>query len=96
MAADRFKTDHTEFHVSPSAVDLIEKLIWHYDGPFGDSSAVPTYLVRGGDGFTAFKLARTLVGEETGPPLAQVVVDAIVVRGTIAPAADGRITRSTR
>jgi len=58
--------------------------------------AVPTYLVRGGDGFTAFKLARTLVGAETGPPLAQVVLDAIVGRGTIAPAPDGRITRTPR
>jgi asparagine synthase (glutamine-hydrolysing) len=45
LAAERFKTNHTEFRVAPSAVDLIDTLIWHYDGPFGDSSAVPTYLV---------------------------------------------------
>ncbi|MBZ5560503.1 MAG: asparagine synthase (glutamine-hydrolyzing) [Acidobacteriia bacterium] len=45
MVADRFKTDHTEFRVSPSAIDLVEKLVWHHDGPFGDSSAVPTYIV---------------------------------------------------
>src|SRR4029079_4269706 len=45
LAADRFKTDHTEFRVSPSAIDLIDTLVWHHDGPFGDSSAVPTYLV---------------------------------------------------
>ncbi len=44
-AAERFKTDHTEFRVSPSALDLIETLNWHYDGPCGDSSAVPTYIV---------------------------------------------------
>jgi len=44
-AAARFKTDHTEFRVSPSAIDLIDTLVWHHDGPFGDSSAVPTYLV---------------------------------------------------
>ena len=43
--AERFKTDHTEFRVKPSAVDLIDKLIWHHDGPFGDSSAIPTFLV---------------------------------------------------
>ena len=41
----RFKTDHTEFRVSPSAIDLVDTLIWHHDGPFGDSSAVPTYIV---------------------------------------------------
>ena len=45
MAAEKFKTDHTEFRVSPSAIDLIDTLVWHHDGPFGDSSAVPTYLV---------------------------------------------------
>jgi asparagine synthase (glutamine-hydrolysing) len=45
MAANRFKTEHTEFKVAPSAIDLIETLIWHHDGPFGDSSAVPTYIV---------------------------------------------------
>ncbi len=43
--AERFKTDHTEFKVTPSAVDLIETLIWHHDGPFGDSSAIPTHIV---------------------------------------------------
>jgi asparagine synthase (glutamine-hydrolysing) len=45
MAAERFKTDHTEFRVAPSALDLLDTLIWHHDGPFGDSSAVPTYIV---------------------------------------------------
>ena len=43
--AARFKTEHTEFRVKPSAVDLIDRLIWHHDGPFGDSSAIPTFLV---------------------------------------------------
>src|SRR5206468_9983987 len=43
--AERFKTEHTEFRVMPSAVQLIDRLIWHHDGPFGDSSAIPTYLV---------------------------------------------------
>ena len=45
LAAEKFKTEHTEFRVSPSAIDLIDTLVWHHDGPFGDSSAVPTYLV---------------------------------------------------
>jgi|RhiMethySRZTD1v2_1073278.scaffolds.fasta_scaffold96252_2 asparagine synthase (glutamine-hydrolysing) len=43
--AARFNTDHTEFRVKPAAVDLIDRLVWHHDGPFGDSSAIPTYLV---------------------------------------------------
>jgi asparagine synthase (glutamine-hydrolysing) len=45
VVAERFKTDHTEFIVEPGAFGLIDKLVWHHDGPFGDSSAVPTYLV---------------------------------------------------
>ena len=43
--AARFQTDHTEFRVKPSAVDLLDTLIWHHDGAFGDSSAIPTYMV---------------------------------------------------
>ena len=45
LAARRFGTDHTEFRVTPSAIDLVDKLIWHHDGPFGDSSAIPTFIV---------------------------------------------------
>jgi asparagine synthase (glutamine-hydrolysing) len=45
LAAERFGTDHTEFRVSASAVDLVEKLVWHHDGPFGDASAIPAYIV---------------------------------------------------
>jgi asparagine synthase (glutamine-hydrolysing) len=45
LVARRFNTRHTTFVVEPSAVELIERLVWHHDGPFGDSSAVPTYLL---------------------------------------------------
>jgi asparagine synthase (glutamine-hydrolysing) len=45
MVAERFKTNHTEFVVSPDAASLIERLVWLYDQPFGDSSALPTYLL---------------------------------------------------
>src|SRR5499427_10777974 len=45
IAAKKFSTQHTEFRVAPSAVDLVDTLVWHHDGPFGDSSAIPTYLV---------------------------------------------------
>ena len=45
LVAKRFRTQHEEFLVKPSAVDLIERLVWHHDQPFGDSSAVPTYVL---------------------------------------------------
>lgn len=43
--ARQFNTDHHEFNVTPDAVSVIEKLAWHYDEPFADSSSVPTYYV---------------------------------------------------
>ena len=45
IAARAFGTEHTEFRVTPSDFELVEKLVWHHDGPFGDSSAIPTYVV---------------------------------------------------
>ena len=45
IVADRYATDHHEFVVAPDAVDLVERLVWHHDQPFGDSSAVPTFLL---------------------------------------------------
>ena len=43
--AGLFNTDHHEMEVTPDAISIIEKLSWHYDEPFADSSAVPTYYV---------------------------------------------------
>jgi asparagine synthase (glutamine-hydrolysing) len=43
--ARQYATDHTEFKVRPESFDLLDKLAWHYDEPFGDSSAIPTYIV---------------------------------------------------
>jgi asparagine synthase (glutamine-hydrolysing) len=45
LVASRYGTDHHEFVVRPDAVDLLERLVWHHDQPFGDSSAVPSYLL---------------------------------------------------
>jgi len=40
-----FDTEHHEQIVRPDAVGIVEKLAWHYDEPFADSSAIPTYYV---------------------------------------------------
>lgn len=45
LAAERFGTEHTVFTVGPQPFALIERLVWHHDQPFGDSSALPTYLL---------------------------------------------------
>ena len=60
------------------------------------SVAVPSYLVRGGDGYTAFARGKVLIDESSGPQVAQIVMDAIVARGTITPVTDGRITAGAR
>src|SRR5262249_9173886 len=43
--ADSLGANHYEHIVKPQALDLVQKLAWHYDEPFADSSAVPTYYV---------------------------------------------------
>lgn len=43
--ARRHGTEHHEEVVAPNAVDLVERLVWHHDQPFGDSSAIPTFLL---------------------------------------------------
>jgi asparagine synthase (glutamine-hydrolysing) len=40
-----FSTDHHEETVQAQAVEIVDKLAWHYDEPFADSSAIPTYYV---------------------------------------------------
>jgi len=45
IVAKHFSTDHHEFIVKPDAIDILPKLVWHYNEPFADSSAIPTYYV---------------------------------------------------
>lgn len=40
-AARHLGTDHHEMTVEPDALSILPKLIWHYDEPFADSSAIP-------------------------------------------------------
>jgi 5'-nucleotidase / UDP-sugar diphosphatase len=58
--------------------------------------AVPSYLVRGGDGYTAFKGAKIIIDETSGPQVAQTILDGIVARRTIRSATDRRITTGSR
>lgn len=43
--AEAFGTRHNEQIIRPDALEVLPKLVWHFDEPFGDSSAVPTYYV---------------------------------------------------
>lgn len=43
--ARRYGTDHHEFVVSPRATEIFPKLVWHYNEPYADESAIPTYYL---------------------------------------------------
>lgn len=45
LVADHFGTRHTEFAVELDAVALMDRLLWHHDQPYADSSAIPTFVV---------------------------------------------------
>ena len=45
IAASHLETDHHELMVEPNSIGILPKLVWHFDEPFADSSAIPTYYV---------------------------------------------------
>ena len=45
LTAKKLGTDHHEFFVTPQICDVIDDLIWHFDEPFADPSAIPTFMV---------------------------------------------------
>ena len=45
QVAERYGTTHTELVVKAPVTDILPRLVWHYDEPFGDASAVPSYAI---------------------------------------------------
>lgn len=45
LVAERYRTDHHEFIVKPDAMAVLPDLVWHYNEPYADSSAIPTYYL---------------------------------------------------
>src|ERR1044072_5660556 len=43
--AERFHTDHYDLVLRPDVVQIVQDLTWYLDEPFGDTSAIPTYMV---------------------------------------------------
>src|SRR3954470_16658928 len=43
--AQHFGTEHHEFVVRPDGLSILDRLIEHFDEPFADSSAIPTWYV---------------------------------------------------
>lgn len=40
-----FHTRHHEFLMGPPSLGWVDRIVWHYDGPFADSSALPAMRV---------------------------------------------------
>ena len=45
LVAKMYRTDHHEIVVRPNSLELVQKLVHHFDEPFADSSAIPTFIV---------------------------------------------------
>ena len=45
IASKHLGTEHHELVLTPEMCDIVDLLVWHFDEPFADSSAIPTYLV---------------------------------------------------
>jgi asparagine synthase (glutamine-hydrolysing) len=45
VVARHFGTDHHELVVRPDALQIVERLVEHFDEPFADASAIPTWYV---------------------------------------------------
>ncbi len=45
LASRAFATDHTEFRMTSGTFETVEKLVLAHDGPFADSSAIPTAVL---------------------------------------------------
>ncbi len=45
LVAERFGTDHHELVITEVSPELIDDIVYHYDQPFGDSSAIPSFQV---------------------------------------------------
>ncbi len=45
QVARHLGTEHHEFQVTPDGLEVLPRLVWHYDEPFADSSAIPTWYV---------------------------------------------------
>jgi asparagine synthase (glutamine-hydrolysing) len=45
LVAERFGTDHHEEILEPKVAELLPTIVRHFDEPFADSSAIPTFIV---------------------------------------------------
>ncbi len=45
LVAEKYQTEHYEFIVKPKMIEILEKLVYQYEEPYADSSALPTWYL---------------------------------------------------
>jgi asparagine synthase (glutamine-hydrolysing) len=45
LVAEKYKTNHHEFIVKPQALEILPKIIYHYEEPYADPSAIPSWYL---------------------------------------------------
>lgn len=45
LVADRYKTEHHEFKVKPDALEILPQLVYFYEEPYADASAIPSWYL---------------------------------------------------
>lgn len=45
LVAQKYKTDHSEIIVEPKMIEILPKLVYQYEEPYADSSALPTWYL---------------------------------------------------
>lgn len=45
LVSQYYCTEHRNFIIKPNVIEILPKLVWYYNEPFADSSAIPTYYL---------------------------------------------------
>jgi len=45
FVSNYFNTDHTEIIIESDSIELLPRIIWHFDEPLADPAAIPTYVL---------------------------------------------------
>jgi asparagine synthase (glutamine-hydrolysing) len=45
LIAERFRTDHHELVIEPDALDVLPRMVEHFDEPFADAAAIPLWYL---------------------------------------------------
>ena len=85
QVAERYGTTHTELVVKAPVTDILPRLVWQYDEPFGDASAVPSYAIAALTSQHVTVVLNGDGGDENFAGYEWYVKDLLVQRGEVLP-----------